>query len=133
MSDNDTCPKDFDTNGSKWKANTNEHRLFSNSLQEAQCQEGASQNEEEGFKSGQKEEREKQASWRGELIIQTSRATDTNLYVVEVYQMTRVVRGEEFPLLVGTRQQHLCSVDLFVALSLLCRLELVVLKDLSAQ
>ena len=87
----DTCPKDFDTNGSNWKANRNEHRLFSNSLQEAQCQEGASQNEEEGFKSGQKEEREKQASWSVELIIQTSRATDTNLYRVEVYQMTRVV------------------------------------------
>ena len=46
----DTCPKDLDTNGSNWKANRNEHRLLSICLQEAQCQEGASQNEEEGFK-----------------------------------------------------------------------------------
>ena len=58
----DTCPKDFDTNGSNWKANRNEHRLFSNSLQGAQCEEGASQNEEEGSSRGRrKSARSKQA------------------------------------------------------------------------
>ena len=45
----DTCPKDLDTNCDKLKANRNEHRLLSNSPQEAQCREGTLQNERGRF------------------------------------------------------------------------------------
>jgi len=54
----DTCLKDLDTNDDNLKANRNEHRLLSNSMQEAQSQEETLQNEKEGFESRLKEERE---------------------------------------------------------------------------
>jgi chromosome segregation ATPase len=54
----DTCMKDLDTNDDNLKANRNEHRLLSNSLQEAESQEATLQSEKEGFESQLKAERE---------------------------------------------------------------------------